>query len=89
MKDASLTTPFPPGELQSKYRHVYGEKAKVHYENVKISGSAWDTDLVSAGGKYLAVNWQAAGGGVSHLNNNPQSHILKTRFFVDASVTGR
>ncbi|ORY30791.1 hypothetical protein BCR39DRAFT_528339 [Naematelia encephala] len=47
----------------SKYRHVYGEKAKVHYENAKISGSAWDTDLVSAGGKYLAVNWQVSGGG--------------------------
>jgi hypothetical protein len=50
---------------QSKYRHVYGEKAKLHYENAKISGSAWDTDLVAAGGKYLAVNWQVSGGGVS------------------------
>lgn len=47
----------------SKYRHVYGEKAKISYENAKISGSAWDTNLVSAGGKYLAVNWQVAGGG--------------------------
>ncbi|WVQ85125.1 hypothetical protein IAT38_007290 [Cryptococcus sp. DSM 104549] len=47
----------------SKYRHVYGSKSKVSYENVKVSGSAWDTDLVSAGGKYLAVNWQASGGG--------------------------
>lgn len=47
----------------SKYRHVYGEKAKTSYENAKISGSAWDTDLVSAGGKYLAVNWQVSGGG--------------------------
>lgn len=47
----------------SKYRHVYGEKSKVHYENAKISGSAWDTDLITAGGKYMAVNWQVAGGG--------------------------
>ncbi|KIR26170.1 deoxyuridine 5'-triphosphate nucleotidohydrolase [Cryptococcus deuterogattii LA55] len=47
----------------SKYRHVYGSKSKVNYENVKISGSAWDTDLVAAGGKYLSVNWQASGGG--------------------------
>ncbi|WVO13585.1 hypothetical protein L204_101206 [Cryptococcus depauperatus] len=47
----------------SKYRHVYGNKSKINYENVKISGSAWDTDLVSAGGKYLSVNWQASGGG--------------------------
>jgi coronin-1B/1C/6 len=43
---------------------VYGEKSKTSYENAKISGSAWDTDLVSAGGKYIAVNWQVAGGGV-------------------------
>jgi hypothetical protein len=43
---------------------VYGEKTKTSYENAKISGSAWDTDLVSAGGKYIAVNWQVSGGGV-------------------------
>ncbi|WRT63362.1 uncharacterized protein IL334_000267 [Kwoniella shivajii] len=47
----------------SKYRHVYGAKSKVNYENAKISGSAWDTDLVTAGGKYLAINWQVSGGG--------------------------
>ncbi|KAK1921449.1 microtubule binding protein [Papiliotrema laurentii] len=47
----------------SKYRHVYGEKSKTAYENAKISGSAWDTNLVTAGGKYIAVNWQVAGGG--------------------------
>ncbi|EIW73401.1 deoxyuridine 5'-triphosphate nucleotidohydrolase [Tremella mesenterica] len=47
----------------SKYRHVYGEKAKLSYENVKVSGNAWDTDLVTAGGKYLAINWQVSGGG--------------------------
>ena len=54
-----------PLMLQSKYRHVYGEKSKVTYENAKISGSAWDTNLVTAGGKYIAVNWQVSGGGVS------------------------
>ncbi|WVR03213.1 hypothetical protein IAU60_000204 [Kwoniella sp. DSM 27419] len=47
----------------SKYRHVYGNKSKVSYENAKISGSAWDTDLVAAGGKYMSVNWQVNGGG--------------------------
>ena len=46
---------------------MYGEKSKVHYENAKISGSAWDTDLITAGGKYMAVNWQVSGGGVSGL----------------------
>lgn len=65
--DPILTPPHlgARADTQSKYRHVYGEKAKTHYENVKISGSAWDTDVVSAGGKYVSVNWQASGGGVS------------------------
>lgn len=35
---------------QSSYRHVYGQPSKVHYENAKISGSAWDTNLVTVGG---------------------------------------
>ncbi|WOO82822.1 Coronin-like protein crn1 [Vanrija pseudolonga] len=47
----------------SKYRHVFGNRSKVNYENAKISGSAWDTDLVTASGKYIAVNWQVSGGG--------------------------
>ncbi|GMK54204.1 hypothetical protein CspeluHIS016_0107900 [Cutaneotrichosporon spelunceum] len=47
----------------SSYRHVYGQPSKVHYENVKISGSAWDTNMVTVGGKYMAVNWQVSGGG--------------------------
>ena len=58
-----------PAKPQSKYRHVYGEKSKVTYENAKISGSAWDTNLVTAGGKYIAVNWQVSGGGVSDRFN--------------------
>ncbi|KAK4058430.1 Coronin-like protein crn1 [Microbotryomycetes sp. JL221] len=49
----------------SSYRHVYGQpakKEKVH-DNIKISASAWDTNLVSASAKYLAVNYQSSGGG--------------------------
>ncbi|GAA5996308.1 hypothetical protein JCM5350_006508 [Sporobolomyces pararoseus] len=50
---------------QSAYRHTYGTPAKREdcYDNVKISASAFDTNLVSASCKYLAVNWQASGGG--------------------------
>lgn len=78
----SLTT-------QSKYRHVYGTKSKVLYENAKVSGSAWDTDLVTASEvssdwnigddkpdvlltdkKYIAVNWQVSGGGVSAMQRS-------------------
>ncbi|KAG1738554.1 hypothetical protein EDB19DRAFT_1895674 [Suillus lakei] len=49
----------------SKYRHVFGQAAKKEhgYENVKVSGSAWDTNLVSASGRYISVNWNASGGG--------------------------
>ncbi|GAA5910259.1 hypothetical protein JCM8208_003485 [Rhodotorula glutinis] len=49
----------------SSFRHTYGTPAKPEnrYDNIKISASAWDTNLVSANDKYLAVNWQASGGG--------------------------
>ena len=49
----------------SKYRHVYGQQGKKEYgfENVKVSNSAWDTNLISASGRYLALNWNASGGG--------------------------
>ncbi|KAG1747782.1 uncharacterized protein EDB91DRAFT_1245269 [Suillus paluster] len=49
----------------SKYRHVFGQTAKKEhgYDNVKLSNSAWDTNLVSASGRYISVNWNASGGG--------------------------
>ncbi|KAF8959637.1 microtubule binding protein [Flammula alnicola] len=49
----------------SKYRHVFGQPSKKEHaiENVKITNSAWDTNIVSASGQYLSVNWNASGGG--------------------------
>ncbi|GAA95888.1 uncharacterized protein L969DRAFT_88730 [Mixia osmundae IAM 14324] len=49
----------------SRYRHVYGQavKKEAAYDNLKVSASAWDTDLVSINPKYLAVNYQVSGGG--------------------------
>lgn len=49
----------------SKYRHVFGQPAKREHniENVKVTNSAWDTNLISASGQYLSVNWNASGGG--------------------------
>ncbi|TFY77354.1 hypothetical protein EWM64_g6661, partial [Hericium alpestre] len=49
----------------SKYRHVFGQPAKKEhgFENVKVSNSAWDTNLISASGKYISINWNASGGG--------------------------
>ncbi|GHJ89738.1 hypothetical protein NliqN6_6140 [Naganishia liquefaciens] len=49
----------------SKYRHTFANQPRKEYcyEGVKPSGSAWDTDLIKSNGKFLAVNWQVAGGG--------------------------
>ncbi|KAG8930273.1 Coronin-like protein crn1 [Tulasnella sp. 419] len=49
----------------SKYRHVFGQPAKKEngIENLRISSSAWDTNLVAASAAFLSVNYQVAGGG--------------------------
>ncbi|KAG8221196.1 microtubule binding protein [Butyriboletus roseoflavus] len=49
----------------SKYRHVFGQAAKKEhsYDNVKISSSAWDTNLIAASARYISINWSASGGG--------------------------
>ncbi|KAK3066062.1 Coronin-like protein crn1, partial [Teratosphaeriaceae sp. CCFEE 6253] len=49
----------------SKYRHVYGRgsRREATYDNLRISKNAWDTNLVKVNPKYLAVNWEASGGG--------------------------
>ena len=49
----------------SKYRHVFGQPAKKEHtiDNVKVTNSAWDTNVVAASGKYISVNWNASGGG--------------------------
>lgn len=49
----------------SKYRHVFGQAAKKEHtlDNVKVTGSAWDTNLVAASGSYISLNWNSSGGG--------------------------
>lgn len=49
----------------SKYRHVFGRSTRKEqcYDNIRISKNAWDTNLVKANPQYLAVNWEASGGG--------------------------
>lgn len=44
---------------------MYGTAAKKEgcYDNLKVTLNAWDTNLVSSNGQYIAVNWQASGGG--------------------------
>jgi len=58
----------------SKFRHVFGQTAKKEnsYEGIKPSRSAWDSNKVSASSKFIAVIWDAAGGGafaVLDVNN--------------------
>jgi len=50
---------------QSKYRHVFGTAAKKEnsYDGVKVSKSAWDSNKVTASTKFIAIIWDAAGGG--------------------------
>ncbi|KAL1915477.1 uncharacterized protein VTP21DRAFT_6601 [Calcarisporiella thermophila] len=49
----------------SKFRHVFGTPAKREacYDNLKVSNNAWDTNLVKVNPLFIAVNWQASGGG--------------------------
>lgn len=49
----------------SKFRHVFGTPAKreVCFDNLKVSMNAWDTNLCSANSLFVAINWNAGGGG--------------------------
>ena len=48
----------------SKYRHVYGtsHKRDLCYDNLKVSRSAWDTNLVKVNPLFISVNLEASGG---------------------------
>jgi len=58
----------------SKFRHVFGTAAKKEctYDGIKPSKSAWDSNKVTASGKFIGVIWDASGGGafaVLDVNN--------------------
>ncbi|MBW0543195.1 hypothetical protein O181_082910 [Austropuccinia psidii MF-1] len=69
---------------QSHYRHVYGQSSKreLCFDNIKVSASAWDTNLANANPKFLSVNYQASGGGaylvvpLSHTGKLPDLYPL-------------
>ncbi|KAI6099428.1 microtubule binding protein [Pisolithus croceorrhizus] len=50
---------------RGKPSHVFGQagKREYGYDNVKVSNSAWDTNLISASARYISINWSASGGG--------------------------
>jgi hypothetical protein len=49
----------------SKYRHVFGQVPKKEhtFDGVKVSKSAWDSNKIKVNTKYVAVMWEAGGGG--------------------------
>jgi coronin-1B/1C/6 len=49
----------------SKFRHVFGTQFKKEecYDELKVTRTAWDSNYVCANPKYIAVLWEAAGGG--------------------------
>ncbi|KAJ3127958.1 Coronin-like protein crn1 [Nowakowskiella sp. JEL0407] len=66
----------------SKYRHVYGtpNKRDQCFDNLKVSRSAWDTNLVKANPLFISVNIEASGGGsfavLGHNQNGKLSDNL-------------
>lgn len=66
----------------SKYRHVFGtgSKNEFMFENLRVSKSAWDTNKVSASTKYIAVNWEAGGGGQFVVLDRNQPGKIKSGY---------
>jgi len=60
---------------QSKYRHVFGtsEKRENTYDNVKVTASAWDSNKVDGNNKFVAIIWEASGGGSFAVLPNEQT----------------
>jgi len=49
----------------SKYRNVFGAQPKKEhtYDGLKVSRSAWDSNKIKVNPKFVAVLWEASGGG--------------------------
>ncbi len=49
----------------SKYRNVFGVQPKREntYDGLKVSRSAWDSNKIKVNPKFVAVLWEASGGG--------------------------
>ncbi|KAJ2903348.1 Coronin-like protein crn1, partial [Coemansia aciculifera] len=74
----------------SKYRHVFGTASKREecYENLRVSINAWDTNYVCANPKYLAVNWNAGGGGAFCVVPHSQAGKLRGDFPLFSAHSG-
>merc|ERR1712065_1661 len=62
----------------SKYRHVFADppKREVTYQELRISKSAWDSNMISANPYFFAVNWNAGGGGAFMVNSH--SNVVRS-----------
>ncbi|CCF59831.1 hypothetical protein KAFR_0I00500 [Kazachstania africana CBS 2517] len=47
----------------SKYKNVFSQigSKKTHYDNVKITNSVWDTNVIKANGMFLSIIWNSFG----------------------------
>ncbi|KAJ2488585.1 Coronin-like protein crn1 [Coemansia sp. RSA 2050] len=74
----------------SKYRHVFGTASKREecYENLRVSINAWDTNYVCANPKYMAVNWNAGGGGAFCVVPHSQAGKLRGDFPLFSAHSG-
>jgi len=66
----------------SKYRHVFGTeyKKEMCYDNIKLSGSAFDSNFIKVNPKYMAVQWGSAGGGAFAVIPHSKVGKLPTDF---------
>lgn len=65
---------------QSKYRHVFGTAAKREesYQNVNVTRSAWDANFIKGNPKFIAVAWEAGGGGaLAVIPNEAQGKLAQ------------
>jgi len=62
----------------SKFRHVFGQPAKADecYQNVNATRSAWDSNYIRGNAKFIAVAWEAGGGGSLAVFANENSGKL-------------
>src|SRR5215470_12183703 len=63
----------------SKYRHVFGQPGKKEYayENVKVTSSAWDTNMVAVSSVRLHPSLSLLSSFLLHTLTQPAIHLHK------------
>merc|ERR1711991_1021638 len=63
-------------------------KREVTYQELRISKSAWDSNMISANPYFFAVNWNAGGGGAFMVNSHSNVGKIGTGAPLFTSHTG-